>query len=535
MRIENGQARIALDANETPEGADVVGRKEPLADESMGADSRLEAVLHAARMGHWRWDLRTGVVVYDSRCAEILGYRDGEVAPLFDAWSDHIHPDDLARCRLAVARHLAGESDRYELEYRARHQDGRWIWIRSHGAVVQRDCGGTPLRVVGIHQEVTAQKEVEEMLRQRERLDSLGELTGGIAHNFNNSLAIMLATFEQLERLATDEATRRLARIGIQAAETAGGQVASLLTIARRQPVESTLEDLRACLVEAAGLLRVSLPGRVQLSEDPGGVPLPSRVHRAQFESAIVNLVVNARDAAERKVHVTLRARVSGPPLGLPPEAANGRFVRIDVEDDAGGMEGHVLSRAFDPFYTTKAASGGTGLGLSTVYAFCRAAGGSVSIDSTPGIGTTVTMYLPLAEETLVPVAAPLPVEALPTKVRARILVVEDNALLLDLACAILSEGGYGVARAASFVEAASLLQQGDFDLVLSDVSLAGGESGCDIVRWTRVNSPRTVVVLMSGLWRPQDADLAAVPFVAKPFRSAELLETVSRSLDPGK
>lgn len=518
-----------------PGVADVAGRKEHLDGESVGADDLLGAVLHAARMGHWRWDLRTGVVVYDSRCAEILGCREGEIAPLFDAWSDHIHPDDLARCRLAVARHLAGETDRYELEYRVRHQDGRWIWIRSHGAVVQRDGSGTPLRVVGIHQDVTAQKEVEEMLRQRERLDSLGELTGGIAHNFNNSLGIMLATFEQLERLATDEAARRLARIGIQAAETAGGQVASLLAIARRQPVESKLEDLRSCLVEVACLLRVSLPGRVQLIDDPGGVPLPSRVHRAQFESAIVNLVVNARDAAERKVHVTLRARASDPPLGLQPEATSSRFVRIDVEDDAGGMEGDVLRRAFDPFYTTKAASGGTGLGLSTVYAFCRAAGGTVSIDSTPGVGTTVTMYLPLAEETPAPVAVPSPGELSPAAVPARVLVVEDNASLLDLACAILSDGGYGVAGAGTFVEAVNLLQQGGFDLVLSDVSLAGGGSGCDIVRWIRANSPGTAVVLMSGLSRPEDADMAAVPFVAKPFHGAELLEAVSRSLDPGK
>lgn len=158
-----------------------------------------------------------------------------------------------------------------------------------------------------------------------------------------------------------------------------------------------------------------------------------------------------------------------------------------------------------------------------------------MSIDSTPGIGTTVTMYLPLAEDTLVPVASPLPVEPLPTKVRARVLVVEDDALLLDLASAILSDAGYGVASAATFVEATNLLQQGDFDLVLSDVSLAGGESGCDIVRWIRANCPGTAVVLMSGLWRPQDADLAAVPFVAKPFRGAELLETVARSLNPGR
>ena len=379
--------------------------------------------------------------------------------------------------------------------------------------------------------EVRNRERLEEALRQSQKMEALGQLTGGVAHDFNNLLTAALANLHLLARHLPAEGQRFLG--GVRTAlERAEKLTRQLLSFSRQDAVNLTVIDLGDSLRGMGDLLERSIRADVALEWDIAPVPMAVAVDPVQLEMAVLNLVLNARDAMPGGGLI----RIAAGPIGAAPlGAAMGpepRTARIEVSDTGAGMPADVMARAFDPFFTTKGVGKGTGLGLSMVYGFARQSGGSATIDSRPGEGTRVRIDLPLsdvqpAEPVLVPQAPATDLRPL------RILVVEDNPLVLMATVEGLVQEGFTVETAEDGVTALTLLETDrNFDLVVSDVVMPGGVSGIDLARHIRENWPQLRVLLASG-YSPESlanmgADTASV--LAKPFTPDQLAARI-RSL----
>lgn len=372
--------------------------------------------------------------------------------------------------------------------------------------------------------EVRNRERLEEALRQSQKMEALGQLTGGVAHDFNNLLTAALANLHLLARHLPADGQRFLAgtRTALERAEKLTRQ---LLSFSRQDAVNPTVVDLGGSLRGMGDLLERSVRADVALEWEIAPVPMAVAVDPVQLEMAVLNLVLNARDAMPGGG----RIRIAAAPIGAAPEP---RTVRIEVSDTGAGMPADVMARAFDPFFTTKGVGKGTGLGLSMVYGFARQSGGNAAIDSRPGEGTRVYVDLPLTD------ARPDETASVPTAPAAdlrplRILVVEDNPLVLMATVEGLTQDGFTVETAEDGVTALTLLESDrNFDLVVSDVVMPGGVSGIDLARHIRENWPQLRVLLASG-YSPESlanmgADTASV--LVKPFTPDQLAARI-RSL----
>lgn len=496
-------------------------------------EQQLGLVVDAARLGFWQADLTTGKVDYDRAWREMLGLPADAPDPDWFFFRSRLHPDDAERVNELMIAHIQGGSDRFEMEFRLHHQDGRWLWILSRGLVVERNEHGYPVRQIGTHQDISEHREYEAAHRQSERLESIGNLTSGIAHNFNNLLGVILGTLDRVA--ASPETTagvRNMLATVTRAAESGAELTRSLLTLARRRAPNVERVDLGTRLRELQPILAASLPTAVRLSVVVDDAVVAAVVDRGQFDSSIVNLVVNARDAVRDGSHIRVSARVEnfGPisPFVVRSGLSPGDWAVLSVADDGEGMDEDTLRHAFDPYFTTKGATGGTGLGLATVYAFCRSSGGVATIDSARGRGTTVEMYLPAAALESAPTEAATAAAATAAgraASRGRILLVEDNEPLRDLARDALEGSGYEVVATSSVAEALALLAAGPFDVVFSDVMFDDGRSGLEIAAAVRARGTKPALVLTSGV--PLDGEAAASRFLLKPYRIAELLGSI--------
>jgi signal transduction histidine kinase/ActR/RegA family two-component response regulator len=356
---------------------------------------------------------------------------------------------------------------------------------------------------------------------QNQRLEALGQLTGGVAHDFNN-LLMVVGNYAHLIRARRPELAGSPELAGVERAVATGAKLTrQLLAFARRQAVRPEPVDLQARLPDIAGLLKASLGSRVALSceVEPGTCAV--QVDPAEFELALINLAVNARDAMPEGGHLRIRARNE-----------DGGTVRIDVADSGSGIPPELLSRVFEPFVTTKPVGHGTGLGLSQVYGFACQAGGDARIASTLGEGTTVSLLLPaLAGEVETREdAQPSRFAALAGK---SVLLVEDNDELATVTQQVLDAADCRVTRLGSGAAARNLLEgSASFDIVLSDIRMPGGVDGIQLARWLRQARPQLPIVLMTGysaeLAQAQSLELQVLP---KPCPPKLLIEALDREL----
>ncbi|WP_247893430.1 hybrid sensor histidine kinase/response regulator [Azospirillum endophyticum] len=370
--------------------------------------------------------------------------------------------------------------------------------------------------------EVRNRERLEEALRQSQKMEALGQLTGGVAHDFNNLLTAALANLHLLGRHLPAEGQRFLAgtRTALERAEKVTRQ---LLSFSRQDAVNPTVVDLGDSLRRMGDLLERSVQADITLDWDISPVPMMVAIDPVQLEMAVLNLVLNARDAMPGGGGIRIAAAPGPEP----------RTARIEVSDSGTGMPPEVMARAFDPFFTTKGVGKGTGLGLSMVYGFARQSGGTAAIASRPGEGTRVRIDLPLTDARPSE-PAPAPVAPMTGDRRPlRLLVVEDNPLVLMATVEGLTEEGFTVETAEDGVTALRLLEADrDFDLVVSDVVMPGGVSGIDLARHIRERWPQLRVLLVSG-YSPESlanmgADTASV--LAKPFTPVQLATRI-RSL----
>lgn len=409
-------------------------------------------------------------------------------------------------------------------------------------------------KIFAVGRDLTERQDIERRLRSAQRMEAIGRLSGRIAHDFNNILAIVLGNSELLvELLAEDEVARPLAELVTQAAERGATLVSRLLAYSQRQHLERHRLEPSAFLEALAQRLTRNLPGGVTLELRCDRAAWPSLIDIGQLETSLEDLVSNAIDAmpdggrvaihcdnfvADREA--TLREAIGL--VGSRQEVAPGEYLRIVVEDEGVGMTPEVLSSAFEPFFTTKDVNKGTGLGLSMVLGFIRQSEGHVGVVSRPGGGTRVTLLLPrLVEVTTTPRAQGIE-SARPsaTNGRARrILVVEDEAAMRKHVVAQLTKAGYEVVGAADAKEALNHLAAGErFDLLFTDLLMPGGMNGRQLADQARQRDPGLRVLYTSGytaeaLAGRTGSEIEADLLLTKPYRKTDLLERVKNAMGP--
>ncbi|WP_162305869.1 hybrid sensor histidine kinase/response regulator [Oleisolibacter albus] len=389
--------------------------------------------------------------------------------------------------------------------------------------------------------EVKRREGVEAQLLQAQRMEAIGQMTGGVAHDFNNLLQALNGCLEMVERRVQDPQVTGLVRAGIDTVERGARLVRHLLAFARRQPLAPEAVDLASRIRGMRDLLDRSLRTDIRVDLDLPADLWPLLADPIQLELAILNLAVNARDAMPQggllrlsAANVTLTP--GDQPDGLDGEAADGLmgdFVRLTVTDTGTGMPPEVQARAFEPFYTTKEVGQGSGMGLSMVYGFVRQSGGGVQLSSRPGSGTSVVLLLPRSPRPPEPSLAEAPAATRPGN-SGTVLLVEDDAAVGIAVEDMLAAAGHQVHRVLSGTAALSVLdQRRPVDLVLSDVMMPGGLTGLDLAREIRRTRPDLPVILMTGFSTAiAEAEAEGLTVLAKPCRAETLLRTVADMLD---
>jgi PAS domain S-box-containing protein len=316
-----------------------------------------------------------------------------------DEWRDFIHPEDRAHA-FQLFRTARDSGEPFSVDLRLRRADGIYRWFNATGAPM-RDDNGQIIRWVGSNIDITERRSAEEQLRESQKMEAIGQLTGGLAHDFNNLLGVVVGNLDMLadELPADDERARRHHQTALDAALRGAEVTMSLLAVARRQPLEVGNHDVVTLIEEMLPLLRASAGSGVQiLTQLPAG-RMVARLDARGLSNVILNLVINARDAmedqpGEKRIILRLRKTVVKPEsaLGLAPAS----YVVLEITDTGPGMSAQVRAQAFEPFFTTKARDKGTGLGLAMVHGYAEQLGGTARIDSIEGQGTTVRVYLPL-------------------------------------------------------------------------------------------------------------------------------------------
>jgi signal transduction histidine kinase/ActR/RegA family two-component response regulator len=418
------------------------------------------------------------------------------------------------------------------MENRFRHKDGSWGWL-SWTMTVEDGL----IYVIGRH--VTAEKEAEaalhrvrEQLAQSQKMEAIGQLTGGIAHDFNNLLMIVGGNAESLERRVDDPRARRAIE-AIQVASQRGESLTrQLLSFSRRQSLNPAIVDLGQRLASFRDVLASSARGNVELSVNIAPDIWPVWVDVSELELALVNVTVNARDAMPDGGTIEIAASNVELRPADTPDGISGAFVALSITDNGTGIDAEILPKVFEPFFTTKGLEQGTGLGLSQVYGFSRQSGGTVTVASRLGHGTTITLYLQRGAGALAP-----ELNAAPPREEARdhetILLVEDNAEVLEVAGTLLSDLGYRVRSVDSAAAALHALEEGEpVDLVFSDVVMPGKLDGIGLARRIHRDYPEVRVLLTSGYAAAANLAERGFPILRKPYRLNTLGRAVREALD---
>jgi PAS domain S-box-containing protein len=502
------------------------------------SENRLRRALAAARMGTWSWSAENNTLTCDENLSQLYGLTPGDRASTHQELLDHVHPEDRALVSEAVRRSLQ-EGEGLHYEFRVLLRDGRVRWIADQGEV-HRDDQGHPTYVTGVSTDITERRMAEERLRQAQQMELVGRLAGGVAHEANNQMSVVLGAADFiLRRSDVPEAVRDDAEFIRKAAERTAAVTAQLLAFSRRQILKPEALNLNSLLTGWETVLRRVMGEdcvvTLRLASDLG----LARVDPGQLEQVLLNLAINARDAMPRGGTITVEtfnAELTAESAWLRPGTAirPGRYVVLAVSDSGQGMDPETMSHIFEPFYTTKAIGQGTGLGLATVYGIVKQSDGYIWVYSEPGEGTTFKIYLPLMAETASQTT--IVAEPAPSKTAETVLVVEDEPSVRAIMKRALEDAGYCVLEAGRAPEALEILgrQSGKLSLVLTDVVMPGN-SGPDLADHIRELSPYIPVLFTSGY---TDGEIArrgllkpGALFLQKPFTPTALVRAVREAL----
>jgi len=479
-----------------------------------------------------------GVVTnWNSGAERIKGYTHDEIVG--SHFSRFYTPEDRAAGVPRRALSTAGETGRFEAEGWRVRKDGTRFWAHVIIDAIQDDDGKL-MGFAKITRDLTEKKRTAEALEaanaalyQAQKMESIGQLTGGIAHDFNNLLSVLSSGLEVLamQRQASlrgDEGGDSRTIDSMRRAVDRGARLTQqLLAFARQQPLQAETRSLNRIITGFEPVLRRAGNSNIEFEVDLDRKAHSAVIDSARFESALLNLVVNARDAMPdggRIVIATRNVTLGHHEAGSLPA---GEYVKVTVSDTGTGMPREVVARAFEPFFTTKEVGKGTGLGLSQVYGFIKQSDGEVVIESREGEGTTIAIYLPAVVS-----------EAQEDKRShvERVLIVEDEPDLMDVAASLFTSMGYDVLTASSGREAIDVLEQREVDILFTDVVMPNGMDGLQLASYTRTHYPDTKIMLASGYPLPalkqrHGQDLNDFAFVNKPYRLADLARTLRSAM----
>ena len=505
------------------------------------SDTRLKLAQSAAGLAIWEWDPATGETSYTPEFNALYGLPADGRALSFEEWRDRLlHPEDRERVMGEIGAALR-DTRPYEAEYRVVTPDGDVRWIASRGQVVS-DPSERKTRMVGVHFDVTRRRDVELQLQQLERVETVARLAGGVAHEANNQMAVVLgaATFI-LRRPDLPEAVRQDATYIQEAAERTAAITQQLLAFSRRQVVQPRVLDLNATIRAFETILRRSVAAEVDLRLDLAPTLGQVRIDEGQLQQVLLNLTLNARDAMPNGGTLVLETRE----IQLPsPETTRhgidvrpGAYVQMVVRDTGTGMDMATRAHIFEPFFTTKGVGRGTGLGLASVYGIVKQSDGYVFADSSPGRGTSMTVLLPVATDPLTPTPAAPASE--PLGGRGTVLVVDDEPVVRSMMARALREAGYRVLDAESGAAALELAasRAGRIDILISDLAMPK-MSGRELADRLAEQYPAILVLFVSG-YPGEEVERRGLlesgrPFLQKPFAPESLIERVRQLLDAG-
>jgi PAS domain S-box-containing protein len=511
------------------------------------SEERYALAMEGANEGHWDWDVATDNLFLSSKMKALMGQSADRPADTRSAWLalTVVHPDDRLRRESALQDHFEGRTPRYECEYRVRQPDGGWCWLLARGRLL-RDAAGKACRFVGSAIEITAQKQaqfekeqLEEQLRQSQKMEAVGTLAGGIAHDFNNILGALLGYGELAhQHSAEGSALRRYLDNVMHAGGRAKALVDRILGFSRSGFGERVLVNVQSIIEETLELLQASLPMGIRLESALNAGNAAVIGDATRLHQVAMNLFTNALHAMERggvlkvaleRIELRERRAVSRGTL------AAGQYVRLTVCDTGSGIPPDVLERMFDPFFTTKAVGEGTGLGLSLVHGIVADLGGAIDVTTQSGAGTTFEIWLPVAGETgKPPVAA---ARKLPRGRGETVMIVDDERALVALAEETIAELGYepvGFDSSTTALRAFRAAPQ-RFNLILTDEAMPD-ITGTELAREIRQLRPTVPIILMSGhggsLLATRAAAIGVREVLRKPLQAGDLAESLARVLE---
>jgi PAS domain S-box-containing protein len=468
---------------------------------------------------------------------------DGRIEESSDAWLDLLgYTREEALGRKLTDFMTEESAQRYQKSVSASSRCGgelpedEYQFVRKSGGTLdallsarEELSGGELVRTLGGLIDITSRNRAEEALRQSQRMEAIGQLTGGVAHDFNNLLMVINGAAEKVKRSVPEKQISLPLEMIATAVKRGQKLTSQLLSFARRQTLETEVIDLAQTLPHISEMLRRSLRGDIEIKTFAPDRACRARVDPGELELALLNLGVNARDAmpnggvlslAVRHVRLSGEAEVDG---------LRGEFIAIELMDSGLGIAPEVLPRVFDPYFTTKGAGKGTGLGLSQVYGFAKQSGGTAIIQSKLGRGTTVSMYLPATEEQ---VQAERKHPILADQIQSQegtVLLVEDNEDVATVSAGYLEQLGYTVELAMNGSDALRKLQGGlSYDLVFSDLLMPGSVAGLDLARVVRGNHPHIPILLTTGYsQKAQEAVREGFSILRKPYDLQSLFKAI--------
>lgn len=471
------------------------------------------------------WDLSQDLLVvadFDGRilaanpaCSEMSGWNEEELRRI--SFMDVVHPDDADRSLRMMLALRDGRSD-LQFENRIRDRNDAYHWIAWRTVPEEDRIYATGRDITGERARQDELAATQEQLRQSQKMEAMGQLTGGVAHDFNNLLTPIIGFLDVLrKRLEGDDRARRMIDAALSSADRAKILVQRLLAFARRQPLQPQPVDPGDLLTAMRELVASTCGPRVSVQLDLSPDLPPVLADRNQLEMAILNLAVNARDAMPEGGRITLSASLEKPPPdnGLPPDD----HVKIAIADTGIGMDEETARRAIEPFFSTKGIGKGTGLGLSMAHGLMGQLGGALTISSRQGLGTAIELWLPLSQT--LPAAASDERQGVGRKT-GLVLLVDDEDLVRASTAELLCDLGYSVEEAASAEQALGLLGNGiEPDFILTD-HLMPGMTGEELATELRNRKVTTPLLIVSGYADVEDLD-PTIPRLVKPFRAADL------------
>lgn len=500
---------------------------------------RLAGIIRGTNAGTWEWHVQTGEVVFNERWAEIIGYSLEELSPIsIETWKKFTHPDDLRASDAMLEKHFQEKLDYYEIEVRMKHKNGGWVWVLDRGSVTEWTEDGKPRLMMGTHQDVSERKRAEDeqeklegLLNQARKMESVGRLAGGVAHDFNNMLGVILGhtemAMEQVEPF--DPVFSDLKEIE-KAARRSADLTRQLLAFARQQTIVPRVLNLNETVEGMLTLLRRLIGEEIDLAWLPGERLWEVKMDPSQIDQVLANLCVNARDAINGVGTVTIETRnvffdenCCFDQAGFSP----GEYVLLAVSDNGCGMDRETRDRIFEPFFTTKEHGRGTGLGLATVYGIARQNEGFINVYSEPGQGTTFRLYLPRHAAKYEGAFRESPAWS-ETQRHATVLLVEDEVSILAMTSRMLERMGYTVLAASTPREAVRIAESyaGQIHLLMTDVVMPE-TNGRELAGNLLAFYPDLKTLFMSGYTANVIAHHGVldegVNFIQKPFSMREL------------